>query len=177
MAKLDQGLIQVYTGNSKGKTTAALGLTVRAVGRGLKVHIIQFMKGQGDYGEISGLARLGPDCQVESFGAPGWVHKGEELAEHKQEARRAFLRAREIIKSEEWDIVILDEITNAIWFDLLPEEEVIELCQNKPHDLELVLTGRNASLRLVEQADLVTEMVQVKHPFERGIPARQGIEY
>jgi len=177
MAKLASGLIQVYTGNSKGKTTAALGLTVRAVGRGLKVYIIQFMKGQGDYGEITGLARLHPECQVESFGGKGWVHKGEDQEEHRHEARRAFLRAEEVIAAGEWDIVILDEIVNAIWFDLLPEEEVLNLCQSKPAHVELVLTGRNASQRLIEQADLVTEMQQIKHPFERGISARLGIEY
>jgi len=177
MAKLAPGLVQIYTGNSKGKTTAALGLVVRAIGRGLKVYVIQFMKGQGNYGEIFGLQRFQPDCQVESFGGKGWVHKGGAQAEDLQEARLAFSRAQELIASGEWDIVILDEIINAIWFELLPEEEVLNLCQAKPDHVELVLTGRNASERLIGAADLVTEMRPIKHPYEKGIPARLGIEF
>lgn len=177
MENLSKGLIQIYTGEGKGKTTASLGLAVRAVGHGFQVYIIQFMKGKGDSGELEGLKRLQPECQIEYFGAKGWVHKGENLEEHIQEVRKAFRRAQEIVMSGEWDIVILDEIFNALWFELIPEREVLELLNKKPLHVELVLTGRNASQTFVERADLVTEMVQRKHPFEQGIIARPGIEY
>jgi len=172
-----KGLVQIYTGEGKGKTTAALGLALRAVGHGYQVYIIQFMKGKGGSGELKALKRLEPECQIEHFGAQGWVHKGENLEEHIREVRIAFRRAQEIITSGEWNIVILDEIFNALWFELIPESEVLELLNNKPLHVELVLTGRNASPAFIERADLVTEMVQRKHPFEQGIMARQGIEY
>jgi len=174
---LSQGLIQIYTGAGKGKTTAALGLSVRAVGHGFHVYIIQFMKGKGGSGELEGLKRLQPECQIEYFGAQGWVHKGENLEEHILEVRKGFSRAQEIIASGAWDIVILDEILNALWFELIPERDVLELLNKKPRHVELVLTGRNASQAITEKADLVTEMVQRKHPFEQGIMARAGIEY
>ena len=177
MSNLSQGLVQIYTGNGKGKTTAAFGLAIRAVGHGFRVYIIQFMKGKDDHGELEGLKRLRPECQLEHFGGTGWVHKGELREEHIQEAHKGFLRAKEIVLSGEWDIVILDEIVNALWFELISESEVIELLSRKPSHVELVLTGRNASQSLIEKADLVTEMVQKKHPFEQGIMARQGIEY
>lgn len=177
MTRLDKGLIQIYTGNSKGKTTAALGLTLRAVGHGFHVYILQFMKGRQDYGEISGLKRLEPECRIEGFGTQGWVHKGQAQAEDRIEAQKGLRRAQEIIASGEWDIVILDEIINAIWFELLTEDEVLQLIDQKPEHVELVLTGRNASKRLIEKAHLVTEMVPIKHPFEQGIQGRLGIEY
>jgi cob(I)alamin adenosyltransferase len=177
MPRISQGLIQVYTGNSKGKTTAAFGLAIRAVGHGFKVYIIQFMKGGNEYGELEGLKRLQPECQLEHFGGQSWVRKGELQEEHIIEAKKAFTRAREIVLSGDWDIVILDEIVNAIWFELIPEVEVLELLDKKPSHVEVVLTGRNASKLLIEKADLVTEMVPQKHPFDRGIMARQGIEY
>lgn len=178
MSNLSQGLVQVYTGNGKGKTTAAFGLAIRAVGHSFKVYIIQFMKGRDDCGELEGLKRLWPECQLEHFGGQGWVRKGEQhQEEHIHEARKGFLRAQEIILSGEWDIVILDEIVNALWFGLIPESEVLELLGKKPPHVELVLTGRNASQSLIERADLVTEMVLKKHPFEQGIIARLGIEY
>jgi len=172
-----KGLVQIYTGEGKGKTTAALGLALRAVGHGLQVYIIQFMKGKSGSGELKALKRLQPECQIEHFGAQGWVHKGENLEEHIREVRIAFRRAQEIITSGKWNIVILDEIFNALWFELIPESEVLELLNHKPLHVELVLTGRNASPAFIERADLVTEMVQRKHPFEQGIMARQGIEY
>ena len=177
MANLSQGLVQIYTGEGKGKTTAALGLAIRAVGHGFRVYIIQFMKGRSGYGELEGLKRLQPECQLEHFGAEGWVHKGENIEKHCQEVRKAFIRAQEIIISGEWNIVILDELINALWFELIPESEVLELLSNIPPHVELVLTGRNASQALIDRADLVTEMVQRKHPFEQGIMARLGIEY
>ena len=177
MPNLSKGLVQIYTGEGKGKTTAALGLAVRAIGHGFQVYIIQFMKGKGGSGELESLKRLQPECQIEHFGAQGWVHKGENLEEHIKQVRKAFRKTQEIIASGEWDIVILDEILNALYFELIPECEVLELLDKKPLYVELVLTGRNASQAFIEKADLVTEMVQRKHPFEQGIMARAGIEY
>lgn len=177
MPNLAQGLVQIYTGNGKGKTTAAFGLAVRAVGHGFRVYIIQFMKGGDGYGELEGIKRLSPECRLEHFGGPGWVHKGEYKEENVQEANKALLRAEEILVSGEWDIVILDEILNAVWFELIPENRVLELLKQKPPQVELVLTGRNASSALIEKADLVTEMVAGKHPYEKGITSRKGIEF
>lgn len=177
MSNLSQGLVQIYTGNGKGKTTAAFGLALRAVGHGFRVFIIQFMKGNDGYGELDGIKRLSPECQLEHYGGAGWVHKGENLEENIVEAKKAFSRAQEIVFSGNWDIVILDEILNAIWFELLPESEVMELLTKKPSHVELILTGRNASEGMIEKADLVTEMVDKKHPYEKGIMSRQGIEF
>ena len=154
-----------------------MGLTLRAVGQGFRVYIVQFMKGQGLGGELQALKRLEPFCQVEYFGAAGWVHQGGDISEHKQEALRALQRSRDIIISGEWDFVILDEVFNAIWFELIPETEVLTLLELKPAKVELVLTGRNAAKIFWEKSDLVTEMVQRKHPYEQGIPARPGVEY
>ena len=177
MSNLSQGLVQIYTGNGKGKTTAAFGLALRAVGHGFRVYIIQFMKGNDGYGELEAVKRLSPECQLEHFGGSGWVHKGEHLPENIDKANKAFLRAQEIVLSGNWDIVILDEIINAIWFELIPESQVIELLGMKPPHVELILTGRNASQQLIDRADLVTEMVGKKHPYEKGITSRQGIEF
>ena len=177
MSNLSQGLVQIYTGNGKGKSTAAFGLAIRAVGHGFGVYIIQFMKGRNDYGELAGLKRLSPECQLEHFGGQGWVHKGERLEENIEQAQKALSRAQEIIFSKQWDIVILDEIINAVWFELISEKDILELIHNKPTNVELVLTGRNASQTLIERSDLVTEMVHIKHPFEQGITSRKGIEF
>ncbi len=126
------------------KTTAALGLAIRAVGHGFKVFIIQFMKGQGYYVNFR-IKALEPECRIEHYGGKGWVYLGNPSQEDIQEAQKALLRAKEIITSGQWDIVILDEIFNAIWFELIPEDEVLKLLELKPPHVELVLTGRNAS--------------------------------
>ncbi len=177
MQRLEKGLIQIYTGNNKGKTTAALGLTLSAVGQGFKVYIIQFMKGRQDYGELKGLKRLEPECSIEQFGTPNWVTKGKAKDEDRRAAQAGLQRAREIMESGECNILILDEIINAIWFELIPEEDVLALLDEKPEHIELVMTGRNASPNLIAKAHLVTEMVQIKHPYELGVNARKGIEY
>lgn len=177
LGNLSQGLIQVYTGDSKGKTTAALGLAIRAIGHGFKVFVIQFMKGREDYGELHGLKRLEPECKIEHYGGTGWVYKGNPSLEDIEQAQMAFERAKEIISDGQWDIVILDEILNAIWFEVLSEKEVLELLETKPSHTEIILTGRNASDNIKAKADLVTEMVQIKHPYEQGIAARKGIEF
>ena len=171
------GLIQIYTGSGKGKTSAALGLMLRAAGHGLRVAMIQFMKEQKISGELEILKRLEPICRVECFGGVGWVCKGSNLDTHKQEADNALKQAQEILLSGDWDVVVLDEIFNALWFELIPEQDVLALLEQKPPQVELVLTGRNASPPFLEKADLVTEMREIKHPFQRGIKARPGIEY
>lgn len=175
--RLEKGLVQVYTGPAKGKSTAAFGLTVRAVGHGFRVFIIQFMKGMANYGELAAFKRLAPECIVENFGGKGWVVKGQAKPEDISEAQKAMARAEEVILSDDWDIVIMDEINNAIWFDLIDVAAVLRLIDKKPERVELVLTGRNAPPEIVTAADLVTEMENIKHPCDHGIGARKGIEY
>jgi cob(I)alamin adenosyltransferase len=174
---LEKGLIQVYTGNSKGKSTAAFGLALRAVGNALNVFIIQFMKGSDYYGELNSFKRLEPECRLEHYGLPGWVKKGEARAEDVAEAHKALARAEELMLSGEWDIIILDEVNNALWFELLTVEEVLTFLNKKPDNVELVLTGRNAPEEIISVAHLVTEMVERKHPYQLGINARKGIEF
>jgi len=174
--RLERGCVQVYTGNCKGKTTAALGLAFRAVGRGLKVVMIQFMKGGGPYGEHLAAARLAPDLTIIPTGREGWVNKDNPATEDIKLAQNALSLAREKLLSGEYDLVILDEINGAIGFGLIPVSDVLELLSIRPAAVELVLTGRNADPRIIEAADLVTEMVEIKHYYKAGIPARIGIE-
>ena len=174
--KLDQGCVQVYTGNCKGKTTAALGLAFRAVGRGLKVVMIQFMKGGGPYGEHLAAARLAPDLTIIPTGREGWVNKDNPDKEDIDLAVKALALAKDKLLSGTYDMVILDEVNGAVCFGLLPVEAVLELLRIRPQQVELVLTGRNAHPQVVEAADLVTEMVEIKHYYKTGVPARCGIE-
>lgn len=175
----DDGLVIVYTGDGKGKTTAALGLCVRAVGHGNKIRIIQFIKSDWEYGEIEGIARLGPEVEITPMGAGciGILGDNKPLEEHRQAARRAFELAREVIESGEFDIVILDEINIAVHFGLIDVKEVIEAIEHRPRHLDVVLTGRYAKSELVDLADLVTEMHEVKHPFRQGRLSKKGIDY
>ena len=174
--KLDQGCVQVYTGNCKGKTTAALGLAFRAVGRGLRVVMIQFMKGGGPYGEQLAAARLAPDLTIISTGREGWVNRDNPAQEDIDLAVKALVLAKEKLLSGEYDMVILDEVNGAIGFGLLPVDALLELLRLRPEQVELVLTGRNAHPQVIEAADLVTEMVEIKHYYKAGVPARRGIE-
>lgn len=174
--KLNQGCVQVYTGNCKGKTTAALGLALRAVGRGLRVIMIQFLKGGGPYGEHIAAQRLAPELTIIPTGRPGWVNKENPAEEDRRLAMEAFALAREKMLSSEYDVVILDEINGAISFGLLQVDDLLQLISQRPANVELVLTGRNADPRLIEVADLVTEMREIKHYFKAGVPARVGIE-
>lgn len=176
MPNLEKGLVEVYTGNGKGKTSAAFGLALRAVGRGLKVCVIQFIKGGFDYGELYVIDRL-PNLTLKAFGRGKFITTNPPRDEDFKLAKQAFQFARQVIKKGEHDVVILDEINVALHLKLLDLEEVIKLIKNKPHNVELVLTGRNAPDQLIEVADLVTEMKEVKHPFSKGFPARKGIEY
>jgi cob(I)alamin adenosyltransferase len=174
--QLEQGFIQVYTGNGKGKTTAALGLALRAVGREMKVCIIQFMKGGGPYGEHFAAQRLAPYLTIVTTGRPGWVNRDNPDPEDMRCAREALTLARNAMASGEYALMILDEINGAVSFGLLDVEDVLDLMRHKPGPLELVLTGRNAHERVLAAADLVTEMREVKHYYKAGVAARVGIE-
>lgn len=172
---LEQGCVQVYTGNGKGKTTAALGLALRAVGRGLTVCMFQFIKGGGRYGEHLAAEKLAPLLTIIQSGRPGWVNT-KDITEDRCVAQEALTRASELLSSGRYDIFICDEINGAVGFGLIDVEQVLELISNKPEQTELVLTGRNADERIIEAADLVTEMCEVKHYYKAGVPARTGIE-
>lgn len=167
----------MYTGQGKGKSTAAFGLALRAMGCGLKVIIIQFMKKGEWYGEIAAFKQL-PDIGIYSFGGNGFLKKGEAPgAEHLAKAQDALLLARELLETGQVDVLILDELNNALYYDLLTEQEARALLALKPPQTELVITGRNAPEYILEAADLVTEMREIKHPYQRGVQARKGIEY
>jgi cob(I)alamin adenosyltransferase len=176
-AKNGQGLVQVFTGDGKGKTTAALGTILRAAGHGLNIFIIFFIKGNYAYGEFSTLTKL-PNVRLASFGLRQFItKKGEINPEEKAQAKAALATAHEAITSGIYDLVVLDEINVALHFNLIELEEVLQLIKDKPSHVELILTGRRADPRLIEMADLVTEMVKIKHPFDKGVKARKGIEY
>jgi cob(I)alamin adenosyltransferase len=170
------GLVHVYTGPGKGKTTAALGLGLRAIGKGFKVYMIQFMKGDIEYGEITAARNL-ENFIIEQFGRPDFVNRENPDKIDIDFAQKAVKRAYEILTSNEYDILILDEINVALDWKLVRLDQVIELIKSKPKNLELILTGRYAHPKIIELADLVTEMQEVKHPFNRGILARDGIEH
>ncbi|MDD5286639.1 MAG: cob(I)yrinic acid a,c-diamide adenosyltransferase [Desulfuromonadaceae bacterium] len=172
---LEKGCIQVYTGNGKGKTTAALGLALRAVGRGLKVCVFQFIKGGGPYGEHLVAEKLAPFFTIIQTGRPGWVNT-KDITEDRQIAQKALLQAKDLLTSGDYDIFICDEINGAVGFGLIDVDQVLELITLKPERVELLLTGRNADERVMEAADLVTEMREIKHYYKAGISARNGIE-
>jgi cob(I)alamin adenosyltransferase len=170
------GYVQVYTGNGKGKTTAALGLALRAAGRGLETLIIQFLKAQPS-GEVESVKKLEPLVKIERFGREGFITvKDGPDDEDRARARAGLDRAREAVQSGEFAIVVLDEINTAVHFGLLPESDVLDLLADRPRDVELVLTGRYAPASFIERADLVTEMTEIKHYFDQGVRAREGIE-
>ncbi len=171
-----RGLVMVYTGNGKGKTTAALGLALRAVGHGFAVHVIQFMKGSSTYGEIVALKYL-PGVTVEQFGLETFVNKANPSPEDKALAANGLARAREVVAAGEHDLVILDEINVAVDFNLIPIEDVLTLVRERPAHVDLVLTGRYARPELVREADMVSEVLEIKHHYEAGVPAREGIEF
>jgi cob(I)alamin adenosyltransferase len=172
----EMGLVQVFTGNGKGKTTAALGTVMRSLGHGLRVCIIFFMKGNYDYGEYSTLSRLN-NIDMSSYGTRKLTDPANIKPEEKEQAEMALDAARRALLAEKYDLVVLDEVNVASSFGLIEADEVIKLIEDKPLDVELILTGRNADDRIIGMADLVTEMVEVKHPFNMGIKARKGIEY
>ncbi len=168
------GYIQVYTGDGKGKTTAALGLSLRAAGHGLKTYIGQFMKGQ-HYGELTAL-RDHPFITIEQYGDMDCVRREDINPKHIDQTRQGLVRAHEAMCSGEYDILILDEINVAIEFGLISVKEVLDMLENRPKNIEVVLTGRYAPQELLDTADLVSEMKEVKHYFRQGVLARNGIE-
>jgi cob(I)alamin adenosyltransferase len=174
--KNKKGLVQVFTGNGKGKTTAALGTILRAAGHGLKIFIVFFMKGDFDYGEFSTLSKL-PNVDKVNFGFRHITDTTSIKPEDIEKVRLALEAAREAVLSGKYDLVVLDEVNVALGFNLIELDEVVKLIEDKPPHLELILTGRYADTKLIELADLVTEMVKVKHPYDKGIKARKGIEY
>ncbi len=168
------GYLQVYTGNGKGKTTAALGLAIRAAGRGLTVYFGQFMKGSF-YGEQKILGDI-PEITLVQFGSETCIRREDVTDTHIEQARTGLEQIRKILQSREHDLVILDEVNVAVWFGLLTVEEVLTTLDHRPENVELVLTGRYAPDAFIDRADLVTEMREIKHYYSRGIPARDGIE-
>jgi cob(I)alamin adenosyltransferase len=175
-AGLERGCVHVYTGDGKGKTTAALGLSLRALGHGLKVFVVQFMKGNIEYGELEMARRLAPQLEIRQMGRETFVSRDDPDPVDVEWAQKALALSREVLFRGEHDVVVLDEINVATDFGLIDEESVLELIEKRPERVELVLTGRYAPKRVIEAADLVTEMKMVKHYFERGVQARVGIE-
>jgi cob(I)alamin adenosyltransferase len=172
--RLSKGYVQVYTGDGKGKTTAALGLALRASGHGMRTYIGQFMKGQ-QYGELDALCDN--SCiTIEQYGDPRCIRREEVTPEHVARAQRGLDRARKAMLLGGYDVVVLDEINVAIWFGLLAVEKVMAFLDQRPEDVEVILTGRRAPQELIDRADLVTEMREVKHYYTQGVTAREGIE-
>lgn len=176
MGKLKEGFVQVYTGNGKGKTTAALGQALRAAGAGLKTYIIQFMK-EYPYSELTSLKHLSEWITIEQKGNDDFVYKKELPSEtEKSKVRESLKKAQDLMLSHTYNLIILDEILVTIYFKLLTTEEIISVIKNKPADIELILTGRYCPDEIIETADLVTEMKEVKHYYTKGILSRKGIE-
>jgi cob(I)alamin adenosyltransferase len=172
--RLKQGFIQIYTGDGKGKTTASLGLAMRAAGAGIKVYIGQFMKSK-NYSEIKALSAYNGLITVEQFGVGRFV--GKEISEEdKKNAQNGIKRVKKIVRENCYGVVILDEINVAVSYGLIDIKEVVGIIRNKPGDLEIVLTGRRAHDALIQIADLVTEMREIKHYYKKGVKARIGIE-
>jgi cob(I)alamin adenosyltransferase len=171
-----KGLVEIFTGEGKGKTSAALGTILRALGHGLRVYIVFFMKGDFPYGEHKILCQL-PNCTVERFGFQEFVDPANVKPEEKAEARKALGAARKAMLSGKYDVVILDEVNVAVAWKLIDVNDVVKFIHNKPERVELILTGRYAGPELIEMADLVTDMKKVKHPFDKGIRSRKGFEY
>ncbi len=171
-----RGLLIVFTGHGKGKTTASLGMAVRAAGHGMRTLILQFLKGSWNYGELDALKRF-DEITLMPVGS-GFTWKKETLDEDRRLAREGWNLAVEAIRRAEYDIIILDEINNVLSYGLLPRDEVLEVLAGRPRHLHVVATGRNAPEELIRLADLVTEMREIKHPFhDEGTKAQQGIEF
>jgi cob(I)alamin adenosyltransferase len=170
-----KGYIQVYTGNGKGKTTAALGLALRAVGAGKKVFFAQFVKGK-IYSEIEAVRKFVPGITIKQFGLGCFIVEKPTEADI-QAAQTGLAETAKILKSEKYDVVVLDEATIALYYQLFSIDEFLDVLKNKNPETEVVITGRYAPPELIEMADLVTEMKEVKHYYTKGIEARKGIEY
>ena len=174
-----KGLVIVYTGGGKGKTSAALGLVLRAVGYNHKVCMIQFVKGSWHYGELDSAKRLAPEFEMITAGKGfvGILDDKSPREEHVKAANDTLMISREKILSGKYNVVILDEINYAVQLELLKLDDVIDLIKSKPAELDLVLTGNHATKEVIELADLVTEMKEIKHPFKSGLKAKKGIDF
>ncbi len=179
--KKNQGYVQVYTGNGKGKTTAAMGLSLRALGQGKKVNITMFTKGGDNYGEIKAFNKLQPDIRknltINQAGLDRIVYTSNETEEDKKIMQKGWEKAKKVIQNGEADVVVLDEINIALDLNMIDEKDVIETIKNKPKNVEIVMTGRNAHKSVIDVADLVSEIKEVKHYYNKGVMAREGIEY
>jgi len=172
---LEKGYIHVYTGNGKGKTTSAIGLGIRAAGAGYKVHMLQFMKGRR-YSELDGLENV-KNFTVSQHGRDEFVNKENPEKIDVDMAQKGFLKSKELIKSNKFDMIILDEINVAVDYNLIALADVLKLIEEKPKKLELVLTGRYAHSDIVKSSDYVTEMLEIMHPYQKGILARKGFDF
>lgn len=168
--------MEVFTGDGKGKTSAALGVALRALGHDLRVFIVYFMKGNFPYGEQRILSQL-PNVTFAQFGHLSFVDPNNIKEEEKEEARKALESARRAMLSHDYDIIILDEVNVAAAWKLIDLDDVMKLIKEKPENIELILTGRYADNKLIEAADLATNMTKVKHPYDKGILSREGIDY
>ena len=173
----NSGLIQCYTGNGKGKTTAALGLALRAAGHDKKIKIFQFMKGQINYGELYSVKKLYPNIEIFQGGRKEFVSKEKPEEIDIKLANNCWEEAKRAISSGDYDIIILDELNVALDFNLLDIDDVIKTLKNKPKNVEIIITGRYAPEKIIEISDLVTEMKEIKHYYKKGIPEREGFEY
>jgi len=172
-----KGLILLYTGDGKGKTTAALGQVLRAAGHGFKVAVIQFIKNLGNTGEIKAAKKIFADhLEIYPMGT-GFTWDAKDREELQRAAGKGWELAKEKIDSGRYSMVILDELTYALNYGLLDQEEVIDFLAHKPEKLHIIITGRDASEKLIDLADLVTEMKEIKHPYKQGVKAAKGIEY
>lgn len=178
MADVHRGLIIVNTGPGKGKTTAAMGTALRAVGNGMKVLMLQFLKGSWHYGELDAVKAFGDNFVMKQMGR-GFVKVGgaETDPEDVRLVGQAWEEARQAIMSGQWDLIILDEINYAVSYGMLDPAKVVEVLNQKPEQVHVILTGRNAHPTIIELADTVTEMKQIKHAYEKGVLAQRGIEY
>lgn len=173
---LENKLTQIYTGNGKGKTTAAIGQAIRALGHKFKVIMIQFMKGDPDYGEIKTLKKFRYFTVIQS-GLPTFVEKGNPSKKDLELAQKGLVLAKKAIKEKKYNMVILDEINVAVDYGLIKLSDVMELVKKCPKQTELILTGRYAPQELVAIADLVSEIKEIKHPYQKGFVSRKGIDY
>lgn len=173
----NQGYIHVYTGNGKGKTTAAIGLAVRAAGRSKRTYIAQFLK-KGEYGEILAIEKfLNEFITLRQFGLPDFHHQSKGVSREEREAACAGLEAvRKVLAENKYDVVIMDEVTLLLYFKIVKDEDVLGIIDSKPPATELILTGRCAPESILKRADLVTEMKEIKHYYQRGVQAREGFE-
>ncbi len=175
----ERGLVIVYTGKGKGKTTAALGIVLRAVGHGYKVCMIQFLKGEWYYGELTSSKRLEPEFEMIAAGKGfvGIIDDDHPIGDHQGAAKQALMLAKEKLVSGAYDVMLLDEINYAAKLNLISEDDILDIIAAKPEKTSLVLTGNYAPESVIAAADLVTEMKEIKHPYQKGIKAKKGIDF